>query len=39
MILNKAATSAAAASDAVAVTDGDDNFCNILTYYINQKSK
>lgn len=39
MILNNAATAAAAGGDAVAVADGDDNFYNILTYYINQKIK
>lgn len=38
MILNNAAT-AAAACDAAAVAAGDDNFYNILTYYINQKIK
>lgn len=39
MILNNAATAAVPGGDAVAVADGDDNFYNILTYYINQKIK
>lgn len=38
IILNDAAT-AAAAGDAAVVADGDDNFYNILTYYVNQKIK
>lgn len=37
IILNDAAT--AAAAGAAVVADGDDNFYNILTYYVNQKIK
>lgn len=37
IILNDAATAAAAGAPVVA--DGDDNFYNILTYYVNQKIK